>query len=192
MGGIVAVEPSDAAARVGIRSTGLGDMRPGDSVAVDGVCLTAALVEGDVVTADVMQETLRRTSFATIRVGQRVNLELAATPTSRLGGHLVQGHIDAVGQVVRREPSEHWDLLAVEVPVDVTRYIVEKGSIALDGVSLTVVSVTGAELTVSLIPETLRRTTLGPKAIGAPVNVEVDVIAKYVERLLGARLEEQR
>lgn len=189
LGKIEGVEPQQDASRLHIRGDGLGDAQPGDSVSVDGVCLTVTSIDGDVITADVMHETLRRTTLSSATPGQVVDLELAATPSSRLGGHIVQGHVDGVGRIVDRRPSEHWELVDIELPGDMTRYVVEKGSIAIDGVSLTVAAIEGDVLTVSLIPETLRRTVLGRKAIGDGVNVEVDVIGKYVERLLAARLE---
>jgi riboflavin synthase len=161
----------------------------GDSVAVNGVCLTAAIVVDDVMTADVMMETLRRTSLGSLRPGDRVNLERAATLSTRLGGHVMQGHVDGVAVVGSRQHGDAWDVVTVDLPADLARYVVEKGSIALDGVSLTVASVTGDTVAVSLIPETLRRTTWGAKQVGEPVNVEVDVLAKYVERLVGHTLD---
>jgi riboflavin synthase len=140
--------------------------------------------DGETFTADVMHETLTKTSLGSLGIGSRVNLERAVTPQTRLGGHIVQGHVDGTGRLVRREASEHWELVEVELRADLTRYIVPKGSITVDGISLTVVEVFGGSFTVSLIPETLVRTTLGLKEIGDPVNLEVDVIAKYVERLV--------
>ena len=187
LGTVVAIEPEGEAARITVRSAGLAPSQPGDSVAVDGVCLTAVDIAGGAFVADLLPETRRRTSLGDIAVGREVNLELAATPATVLGGHLVQGHVDGVGAVARRTPGDKWDDVVVALPNGLTRYVVEKGSIALDGVSLTVVAVEGSEVTVSLIPETLRRTTWGDKAVGAAVNVEVDVIAKYVERLLQFR-----
>jgi riboflavin synthase len=184
LGVVDRIDDGAASARLSVRSPLLAGTPIGDSVAVNGVCLTAAALDGDVVTADVMQETLRRTSLGTIAAGDRVNLERAATMSSRLGGHVVQGHVDGVGTVRSREHGDAWDLVVVAVPENLARYVVEKGSIALDGVSLTVVSVAAAEVTVSLIPETLRRTTWGDKQPGEAVNVEVDVLAKYVERLV--------
>ena len=166
------------------------DAALGDSIAVNGCCLTVAVRDGETFTADVMRETLAKTSLGALEVGSRVNLERAVTPQTRLGGHIVQGHVDGTGRLVRREPSEHWELVEVELPADLARYLVPKGSITVDGISLTVVEVsTGSttregSFTVSLIPETLSRTTLGFKQPGDPVNLEVDVIAKYVERLL--------
>jgi riboflavin synthase len=162
----------------------LADTRLGDSIAVNGCCLTVAQRDGDTFTADVMRETLDKTSLGALVPGARVNLERAVTPATRLGGHMVQGHVDGTGTVLRREPSEHWELVEVSLPPELSRYLVAKGSITVDGISLTVVAVTGTAFTVSLIPETLARTTLGSRSPGETVNLEVDVIAKYVERLL--------
>ena len=159
------------------------DARPGDSIAVNGVCLTVVEVTGGTFTVDVMAETLRRSALATLAPGDPVNLERAATATTRLGGHLVQGHVDGVGTILDPAPE-----LRVGMPPELSRYLVEKGSITVDGVSLTLVAVTDQWFQVSLIPTTLKLTTLGGKRAGDPVNLEVDVIAKYVERLLaGAR-----
>jgi riboflavin synthase len=151
---------------------------------VNGCCLTVAGREGDTFTADVMRETLDKTSLGVLEPGVVVNLERAVTATTRLGGHIVQGHVDGTGVLVARTPSEHWEVVEVTVPHELRRYLVEKGSVTVDGVSLTVVQVRPESFTVSLIPETLARTTLGVKQPGDPVNLEVDVIAKYVERLL--------
>jgi riboflavin synthase len=173
----------------------------GDSIAVNGVCLTVTGVDPEpdgsgVWSTDVMAETLRRSSLGAVGSGDRVNLERAVTVQTRLGGHLVQGHVDGVGTVVSRTPGEHWEVVRIAVPADLARYVVEKGSITVDGVSLTVSALGGEGPTntapepwfeVSLIPTTLRETTLGERAPGDRVNLEVDVIAKYVERLLGAR-----
>jgi len=187
LGRVVAVTPVDGAAQLTIAADLLRECALGDSVAVNGVCLTAATLDGDNVTADVMAETLRRTALGALRPGDAVNLELAVTPDTRLGGHLVQGHVDGVGTVVRRAPSTQWDDVTVALPDGLAKYVVEKGSICLHGVSLTVVSIDGDDVTVSLIPETLRRTTWGTAEVGSAVNVEVDVLAKYVERLLASR-----
>lgn len=165
----------------------LEDTRPGDSIAVNGCCLTVVTCGEGSWTADVMQETLDKTSLADIEPGDRVNLERAVTAQTRLGGHIVQGHVDGVGTVVERTPSEHWEVVRVSAPAELLRYLVPKGSITVDGVSLTVVEVDTDSFTVSLIPETLTRTTLGGRAPGSLVNLEVDVIAKYVERMLEAR-----
>jgi riboflavin synthase len=189
LGAVTAVEAVGDAARVTVTGIDLSHASEGDSIAVDGVCLTAVTHTSDSFTADLLPETRRRTSLGDVAEGRPVNLELAATPATMLGGHLVQGHVDGVGTVVRRTPGEAWTDVVVRLPEGLSRYVVEKGSIALDGVSLTVVSVDGDDVTVSLIPETLRRTTWGTKAEGAAVNVEVDVLAKYVERLLAARTE---
>jgi riboflavin synthase len=156
----------------------------GDSIAVNGCCLTVAQRDGETFTADVMRETLDKTVLGALERGARVNLERAVTAATRLGGHIVQGHVDGTGSVVRREPSEHWVLVEISLPRELSRYLVDKGSITVDGISLTVVTVADDAFTVSLIPETLARTTLGHKQPGDPVNLEVDVIAKYVERLL--------
>ena len=177
------------AARLTIRGPMVtGDAGHGDSIAVNGVCLTVAeLLPDGRFTADVMGETLSRSNLGELQVGSRVNLERAAAVNSRLGGHIVQGHVDGTGQVVSRAPSEHWEVVRIEVPAPVARYVVEKGSITVDGISLTV-SGLGAEprewFEVSLIPTTRELTTLGRAPVGTQVNLEVDVIAKYVERLL--------
>ncbi|KXK60144.1 riboflavin synthase subunit alpha [Micromonospora rosaria] len=165
-----------------------GDARHGDSIAVNGVCLTVVDVDGDVFTADVMGETLRRSALGALRPGDPVNLERAAALGSRLGGHLVQGHVDGVGEVTAREPAEQWETVRFRLPDTLARYVVEKGSITVDGVSLTVAGVGADWFTVGLIPTTLKLTTLGSRRVGDPVNLEVDVLAKYVERLLGSRL----
>ncbi|WP_448608115.1 riboflavin synthase [Geodermatophilus sp. URMC 60] len=164
----------------------------GDSIAVNGVCLTVTGADGEEWTTDVMAETLRRSSLGALSAGDPVNLERAVTPHTRLGGHLVQGHVDGVGTVRTRIPGERWEVVRIGLPPELARYVVEKGSITVDGVSLTVSAVSPADdpepwFEVSLIPTTLRETTLGAVPPGSPVNLEVDVIAKYVERLLGAR-----
>jgi riboflavin synthase len=179
------------AARLRIRADKvLGDVALGDSIAVNGVCLTVTGVEDDVWSTDVMAETLRRSSLGDAGEGDPVNLERAVTPHTRLGGHLMQGHVDGVGRIVSRTSGDHWEVVRIGLPPQLARYVVEKGSIAVDGVSLTVSAVSPADLPepwfeVSLIPTTLRETTLGARATGTAVNLEVDVIAKYVERLLG-------
>jgi riboflavin synthase len=178
------------AARLTIRGPVVtADAGHGDSIAVNGVCLTVVdLLPDGQFTADVMAETLNRSSLGQLQVGSRVNLERAAAVNSRLGGHIVQGHVDATGRVVARSPSEHWEVVRIEIPAAVARYVVEKGSITVDGISLTV-SGLGAEprewFEVSLIPTTRELTTLGRAPVGTQVNLEVDVIAKYVERLMG-------
>lgn len=159
----------------------------GDSIAVNGCCLTVVSNLDGVFTADVMHETLAKTSLGAFEPGTRVNLERAVTPATRLGGHIVQGHVDGTGTVVSREPSEHWELVRISVPAELERYLVAKGSVTVDGISLTVVDVADGTFTVSLIPETLARTTLGFKQPGDVVNLEADVIAKYVEKMVSNR-----
>src|ERR1700712_1500167 len=170
----------------------------GDSISVNGVCLTVATREGETFTADVMQETLAKSSLGALEPGSQVNLERAVTPATRLGGHIVQGHVDGTGTVVRRTPSEHWELVEISLPAELARYLVPKGSITVDGISLTVVDAPSVEqgrdlsFTVSLIPETLARTTLGFRREGEVVNLEVDVIAKYVERMRDVYVQQSR
>lgn len=178
LGEIVATEPGEVT-RLTIRGPLVsGDAALGDSIAVNGVCLTVTGVSGGTFTVDVVAETLGRTSLGGATV---VNLERAVTPATRLGGHLVQGHVDGVGTLVERTPQS---VVRVQVPERLSRYLVEKGSITVDGISLTVVEAAADSFTVALIPTTLERTTLGRTPIGGPVNLEVDVVAKYVERLL--------
>ena len=160
------------------------DAAHGDSIAVNGVCLTVTSVDGDVFSADVMKETFDRSALGSLAPGERVNLERAVTPSTRLGGHIVQGHVDGVGRILSRAADERWTDVRIELPAGLARYVVEKGSISVDGVSLTVAAVDGTSFTVSLIPTTLALTTLGHKDSGALVNLEVDVIAKYVEKLV--------
>lgn len=162
------------------------DARPGDSIAVNGVCLTVVDLVDGAFTADVMLETLRRSSLGALGPGSSVNLERAARVDARIGGHIVQGHVDGVATVRDITPTEHWTVVAFELPEALARYVVEKGSIAVDGVSLTVAAVDDESFSVSLIPTTLEHTTLGGLRPGDRVNLEVDVLAKYVERLLGA------
>ena len=184
-GTVASVEPLTNAERIAIRgSVVLADVRPGDSIAVNGVCLTVVDIGPDSFTADVMQETLKRSSLGSAGVGSEVNLERAARLDSRLGGHLVQGHVDGTGEVLVIEPDPHWTLMRISLPAGLGRYVVEKGSITVDGVSLTVVGVDDDGFSVSLIPTTLAETTLGSRRVGDTVNLEVDAIAKYVERLM--------
>jgi len=185
LGTVVAVEPQGDAIRLRIHGPVVtGDAVHGASIAVNGVCLTVVEhADGDF-TADVMQETLDRSSLGGLAAGARVNLERPVTLEARLGGHLVQGHVDGTGTILERIPSEHWEVVRVSLPDDLGRYVVEKGSITVDGVSLTVVEAAPDSFTISLIPTTLGLTTLGVKAVGDTVNLEVDVVAKYVERLL--------
>ncbi len=193
LGEVVAKQESAGAAKFVIRGPVVtADAGHGDSIAVNGVCLTVVDVSADGrFSADVMAETLNRSSLRHLDVGSRVNLERAAALNSRLGGHIVQGHVDGTGTVWSRSPSEHWDVVRIALPENLARYVVEKGSIAVDGISLTV-SGLGAEgaqdwFEVSLIPTTLQLTTLGTAAVGTRVNLEVDVIAKYVERLMSRK-----
>jgi riboflavin synthase len=185
--------PAGEAAVLHIRAQRvLEDVALGDSIAVNGVCLTVTGVSDGVWSTDVMAETLSRSSLGAAGAGEPVNLERAVTPHTRLGGHLMQGHVDGVGRIVSRTPGERWEVVRIGLPPQLARYVVEKGSIAVDGVSLTVSAVSAADrpepwFEVSLIPTTLRETTLGARAPGDPVNLEVDVIAKYVERLLEGR-----
>ena len=162
------------------------DARHGDSIAVNGVCLTVIDHDELGFTADVMGETLRRSALGALRPGDPVNLERAAALGSRLGGHIVQGHVDGVGEVTAREPAAQWETVRFGLPAALARYVVEKGSVTVDGVSLTVAEVGPDWFAVGLIPTTLKLTTLGARRVGDPVNLEVDVLAKYVERLLGA------
>ncbi|GAA2982071.1 riboflavin synthase [Actinokineospora diospyrosa] len=188
-GEVVAVEQLADAARVTIAGPLVtSDAKRGDSIAVNGVCLTVVEHSGGSFTADVMHETLVRSSLDGVTAGHAVNLERAAAVGQRFGGHIVQGHVDGTGELVSRSPSPHWDLVRFSLPAHLARYVVEKGSITVDGVSLTVVEVGPDWFTVSLIPETLRATTLGLREPGDRVNLEVDVIAKYVEKLAGPHL----
>ncbi|RLK59301.1 riboflavin synthase [Actinokineospora cianjurensis] len=188
-GEVVAVEQLADAARVTIAGPLVtSDAKQGDSISVNGVCLTVVEHGGGSFTADVMRETLVRSGLAGIAAGDAVNLERAAAVGQRFGGHIVQGHVDGTGELVSRSPSEHWDVVRFGLPANLARYVVEKGSITVDGVSLTVVEVGPDWFTVSLIPETLRATTLGLREPGDRVNLEVDVIAKYVEKLAGPHL----
>jgi riboflavin synthase len=185
LGTVTAIEDQGDALRLTIESPEvLDDATLGASIAVNGCCLT--ITEHDTLTwtADLMAETLAKTSLAGVAPGDRVNLERAMSAHGRLGGHIVQGHVDGVGTILRREPSEHWEVVTISLPADLARYLVNKGSITVDGISLTVVEARRDEFTVSLIPETLARTTLGFKQVGDLVNLEADIIAKHVERLL--------
>ena len=195
LGTIVALESQSDAMRLSVRGPLVTeDASLGDSIAVNGVCLTVASLDGDVFTADVMRETLDKSSLGALAPQSPVNLERAMTLQARLGGHLVQGHVDGVGEVRSRQPSEHWEVVEVSLPPHLAPSLVDKGSITVDGVSLTVVRVDDARgsFTVSLIPETLARTTLGSRQPGEPVNLEVDVVAKYVERMLAPRLGQEK
>ena len=199
LGRVVRLETVEDSARLTVEApTVTQDVSLGDSVSVNGCCLTVTAVHGSTFTADLMAETLTRTTMGSQAPGDPVNLERALRASDRLGGHIVQGHVDATAEVLDHRHGEHWDLLRIGLPQEIARYVAVKGSVALDGVSLTVVDVVdasdvapvpgaGASLSVGLIPETLRRTTLGTRRPGQRVNLEVDVLAKYAERLLGAR-----
>jgi riboflavin synthase len=187
LGTVAAVDATADGVRVSVASPLAGELSEGDSVAVSGVCLTAtAVVEGRFA-ADVMNETLRRSSLAEVAPGRPVNLELPLRADDRLGGHFVQGHVDGVGTVRAAHEDGFARAVTFAAPPEVLRYVVEKGSIAVDGVSLTVTALDDESFSVALIPETLERTTLGTAAPGTPVNLEVDVLAKYVERLVISR-----
>ena len=207
LGEVEAIDHAGDSDRIFVRSaTVTQDARPGDSIAVNGVCLTvtglladppraaaaqavgvapSALPPPRGFTADVMGETLKRSSLASVVPGTKVNLERSVRLEDRLGGHLVQGHVDDTAAILHRAPHEHWEVVRIGLPPGLARYVAHKGSIAVDGISLTVSAVDGDWFEVSLIPETLKRTTLGVKQPGETVNLEVDVIAKYVEKLLG-------
>jgi len=188
LGEVVDVQQHPDAASITIRGPRVvADARPGDSIAVNGVCLTVVRHDGATFTADVMAETLHRSALGALRAGSPVNLERPVTLAARLGGHLVQGHVDGTGHVVSRQVADHWEVVTISMAPDLARYVVVKGSITVDGVSLTVVDVGPDWFTVSLIPSTLALTTLGSKGPGEPVNLEVDIVAKYVEKLMGER-----
>ena len=197
LGQVVALEHSAAlgarTARLSVRGPVVVEgTRTGDSISVNGCCLTVSELSDGVFVADVMDETLQRTGLGALAPGSRVNLERALRPGDRMGGHIVQGHVDATGTLLARHHEERWDVLEISVPDELMGYVAVKGSIAIDGISLTVVDVvdsagsegTGGRVTVSLIPETLRRTTLGVAQVGEAVNLEVDVMAKYIARYL--------
>jgi riboflavin synthase len=186
LGTVISVEDSGDGVRLGVSTALARELRVGDSVAVNGVCLTATAVDGDTFGADVMHETLRRSSLGAVREGGPVNLELPLRAADRLGGHFVQGHVDGIGTVTGVREDGFSRLVTIEAEPEVLRYVVEKGSIAVDGVSLTVATVSDDTFSVALIPETLERTNLGSAEPGAIVNLEVDVLAKYVEKLAGA------
>jgi riboflavin synthase len=188
LGKVVAIEEQGDAMRLTIEGPLVtSDVSRGDSISVCGACLTAVEIEDGKFTADVMKETLRLTSLGSLSVGSPVNLERAMTAATRFGGHVVLGHVDGVGTVISREPSEHWEWVRVSVPRELMKYVVLKGSITIDGISLTVNEVGDDFIGLSLIPETLRLTTLGSKQPGDKVNVEVDVMAKHIEKLLQER-----
>ncbi len=188
LGTVTRIERATESARITIHGpTVTSDATHGGSIAVNGVCLTVVTHGEGAFSVDVMQETLNRSSLATLEAGDRVNLERAMSASDRFGGHVVQGHVDGTGTILGRTPGERWEVVRFSLPPALSAYVVEKGSITVDGVSLTVVDVTDDAFSVSLIPTTLELTTLGTKSVGDPVNLEVDVLAKYVERLLAAR-----
>jgi riboflavin synthase len=182
LGEVAGIEYRGDAARLTIRGS-TDDVSPGESIAVNGVCLTVTGIIGGTFTADVMGETLDRSGLGALIPGAPVNLERSVRLADRLGGHLMQGHVDGTGTIISRSPSAHWDQVRISLPAAIARYVVLKGSIAVDGVSLTVSALGEDWFEVSLIPETLKRTTLGTRQPGETVNLEADVIAKYVERL---------
>ncbi|MCC2314008.1 riboflavin synthase [Cellulomonas xiejunii] len=187
LGTVMSVQRYGDAARLRLLAPNLTEgMRLGDSLAVNGVCLTVATIAGDTLEADVIAQTLLLSGIGSLAPGDRVNLERAMPASGRFGGHHVQGHIDATGSILNRRASEHWDVLTISIPSNLSRYVVAQGSIAVEGVSLTVIDVDGCQFSVGLIPETLARTTLAHCAIGTAVNLEVDILAKYIERLLSA------
>lgn len=186
VGTLAAVEAHGAERRLSI-ATGmldLSDAHIGDSIAVSGVCLTATILREDGFCCDVSGETLARTTLGELRMGSKLNLETALLPTTRLGGHLVSGHVDGVGTIVEQRTEGQSLRVSVEVPRELAKYIAVKGSVCVNGVSLTVNEVSGARFTVNLVPHTLQQTTLGENVVGSRVNIEVDLIARYLERLL--------
>ncbi|EGT5591371.1 riboflavin synthase [Corynebacterium striatum] len=186
IGTVASLERQGDAIRLGIAAPKiLDDAALGDSIAINGVCLTVAERNADVFIADVMQESLNRSALGELRVGSQVNVERALLPTTRLGGHIMQGHVDGTAKLISRTPSENWEVLRFELPAVLARYVVEKGSIAVSGTSLTVSNIGADWFEVSLIPTTLRDTIFGQLEVGAAVNLEVDVLAKYVEKMFG-------
>ena len=186
LGSVQAIERSEQGARLRIATPLAAELQTGDSVAVNGVCLTATEVGADAFAAEVMNETLARSSLGALEDGSEVNLELPLRPSDRLGGHVVQGHVDGLGRVLDVREDGFARLVEFEAPSELLRYIVHKGSVAVDGISLTVAELGNGSFVVSLIPETLQRTNLGKTVPGKRVNLEVDVLAKYVERLMRA------
>ena len=188
LGTVAKVEVLEDSIRLGIKGTLVReDLAQGESVSVNGVCLTATEVTPEGFIADVMLETLSRSSLSGIAEGERVNLERAMSGAGRFGGHVVQGHVDGVAEIISREPSANWEVVKVRIPSELAKYVVHKGSITFDGVSLTVNDISGDVVSLSLIPETLRLTTLGTKQVGDKLNVEADILAKHIEKLIEAR-----
>jgi riboflavin synthase len=188
LGTVASLEVLEDSIRLGIKASLVReDLAQGESVSVNGVCLTAAEVTPAGFIADVMLETLNRSSLSGIAEGERVNLERAMSGAGRFGGHVVQGHVDGVAEIISREPSANWEVVKVRIPSELSKYVVHKGSITFDGVSLTVNDISGNVVSLSLIPETLRLTTLGTKQVGDKLNVEADILAKHIEKLIEAR-----
>ncbi len=188
LGSVVAIEEQPDAKRITFSGPLVtSDVGRGDSIAVNGACLTAVEIASGTFTADVMHETLRLTALGSLSIGSVVNLERAMNAATRFGGHMVLGHVDGVGELVSRKPSENWEWVTIRIPAELMKYVVLKGSITIDGISLTVNEVTSDTVSFSLIPETLRLTTLGPKGVGDLVNVEVDIMAKHIEKLIESR-----
>lgn len=190
---IQSIEHSEKSSILTIETQLAESMDVGDSISINGVCLTATRIVGNLITVDVMIQTLKLSNLGRVDVGTRVNAELATRADARLGGHIVQGHVDGVAKIVANEPGDKWQRFAVTVPSTLLKYVVNQGSICVDGVSLTVGNIDDSlhEVTMWLIPETLAKTTLGTKRAGDDVNIEVDVLAKYVERVLSARGDKQ-
>jgi riboflavin synthase len=188
LGTVASVEVLPDSIRLGIKGDLVRqDLSQGESISVNGVCLTAAEITSDGFIADVMLETLNRSSLSGVSKGESVNLERAMSGDGRFGGHVVQGHVDGVAEIVSREPSANWDVVKVKIPAELSKYVVHKGSITFDGVSLTVNEISDNTVSLSLIPETLRLTTLGTKQVGDKLNVEADILAKHIEKLMEAR-----
>jgi riboflavin synthase len=188
LGTVESVEVLPDSIRLGIKGELVRqDLSQGESVSVNGVCLTAAEITADGFIADVMLETLNRSSLSGISQGESVNLERAMSGAGRFGGHVVQGHVDGVAEIISREPSANWEVVKVKIPAELSKYVVHKGSITFDGVSLTVNDISDNTVSLSLIPETLRLTTLGTKQVGDKLNVEADILAKHIEKLIEAR-----
>jgi len=190
---IRSVERSAQSSVITIETALASQMRIGDSISINGVCLTATKIEGALITVDVMIQTLKMSNLGNLNSGSQVNAELATRADARLGGHIVQGHVDGVGQVVANEPGDKWQRFAIQIPSQLKKYVVNQGSICVDGVSLTVGAIEDPQsvVTLWLIPETLAKTNLGAKRQGDQVNIEVDVLAKYVERLMTAQRDVQ-
>jgi riboflavin synthase len=188
LGTVESVEVLPDSIRLGIKGDLVKqDLSQGESISVNGVCLTAAEITSDGFIADVMLETLNRSSLSGISQGESVNLERAMSGAGRFGGHVVQGHVDGVAEIISREPSANWEVVKVKIPAELSKYVVQKGSITFDGVSLTVNDISDNTVSLSLIPETLRLTTLGTKQVGDKLNVEADILAKHIEKLIEAR-----